>query len=280
MSAGRGPAWLFVPGDRPDRFAKAVASGADQVICDLEDAVLPAAKEPARDHVVGWLSTGGSAWVRVNPAGSSWHRDDVLGLAHCAGLQGVVVPKVESATDLEAVREVLTVPVAPLIESAAGVERVSAIVTADRVERLLLGTVDLAADLGCDEESDVVTHARCRLLLASRAAGRAAPVDGVTRALRDPGAVFADARRARREGFAGKLAIHPLQVEPIRSAFAPTPDEVAWAQGVIASAGGAAHGAVATSGLMVDAPVVERARRILAVAAAGTAAHETAEDEN
>lgn len=280
MSADRGPAWLFVPGDRPDRFAKAAASATDQVICDLEDAVLPAAKEAARDHVVGWLSAGGSAWVRVNPAGSSWHRDDVLGLARCAGLQGVVVPKVESAMDLEAVREVLTVPVAPLIESAAGVERVAEIVTADRVERLLLGTVDLAVDLGCDEESDVVTHAGCRLLLASRAAGRAAPVDGVTRALRDPGAAFADARRARREGFAGKLAIHPMQVEPIRSAFAPTPEEVAWAHGVVASAGGAAHGAVATSGLMVDAPVVERARRILAVAGAGAAAHETAEDRD
>ncbi|MEV3985388.1 CoA ester lyase [Nonomuraea sp. NPDC049758] len=260
MSTVRGPAWLFVPGDRPERFAKA-ASAADQIICDLEDAVAPTAKSAARDHVAGWLAAGGSAWVRVNPAGSPWHADDLRALVGCAGLRGVVVPKAESAADLQRVCDLLPVPSAALVESAAGVGRVAEMLAVERVERLMLGTVDLALDLGCEQESDVVRQVRSRLALESRAAGKPAPVDGVTMALRDYDATFADAGRARREGYAGKLAVHPVQAGAIRAAFAPSPEEVSWAREVIAAAG---QGAVAVGGVMVDAPVVERARRIVA----------------
>lgn len=277
MSATRGPVWLFVPGDRPDRFGNAIATGADQVIYDLEDAVAPAAKETAREHVTDWLAAGGSGWVRVNPVGTAWHREDLFGLGRCVGLRGVVVPKVESAADLEVVQDLLPVLVAALVESAEGVERLPEILAVDRVERLVLGAVDLAVDLGCDEESDVVNQVRGRLVLASRAAGRAAPADGVTTSLRDHAAALADARRARREGFAGKLAVQPIQVGAIRGAFAPSPDELAWAREVLASVDGSTHGAVAASGGLVDAPVVERARRLLA-GESGTA-HETGEED-
>lgn len=263
MSTTRGPAWLFVPGDRPERFAKAVATGTDQVICDLEDAVAPDDKQSARGHVADWLAGGGSAWVRINGAGTEWHRDDVAALAGCDGLRGVVMPKVESGADLALVRERLAVPVAALVESALAIERLSEVLAIDGVERLVLGTVDLALDLGCAEDSEVVAQARCRLVTASRAAGRPAPVDGVTRTLRDPEIVGADARRSRRDGFAGKLAVHPAQVDPIRAAFVPSTEELTWAHNVVAAAGRDGRGAHAVSGGMVDAPVLARAQRIL-----------------
>jgi citrate lyase subunit beta/citryl-CoA lyase len=277
MRATRGPAWLFVPGDRPDRFGKAVATGADQVIYDLEDAVAPAAKKLAQEHVADRLAAGGSGWVRVNSAATAWHRDDLLALGGCAGLRGVVVPKVESAADLDLVVELLPVPVAALVESAVGVERLPEILAVDGLERLVLGTVDLAVDLGCDEDSNVVNQVRCQMVLASRAAGRSAPVDGVTTSLRDHTVTQADARRARREGFAGKLAIHPAQVPAIRAAFAPSQGELAWAREVLAAVDGSVHGAVAAAGGLVDAPVVERARRLLDDE--GSAARAAAEED-
>lgn len=262
MNDVRGPAWLFVPGDRPDRFAKAVATGADQVICDLEDAVAPGDKDAARAHVAAWLGGDVSAWVRVNAAGTAWHREDVTALRGCAGLRGVVVPKVESAADLAFLREHLTVPVAALVETAVGVERLADVLAIDGVERLMLGSVDLAMDLGCAEDSEVVAQARGRLVTASRAAGLPAPVDGVTRTLRDPELVLAEARRARRDGFAGKLAVHPAQVEPIRTAYVPSREEIAWAREVVDAAADG-RGALAAAGGLVDAPVLARARRIL-----------------
>jgi citrate lyase subunit beta/citryl-CoA lyase len=192
-----------------------------------------------------------------------WHHADVAALVGCRGLRGVVVPKVESAADVALVRELLAVPVAALIETARGAERVAEVVALDGVERLLLGTVDLATDLACDEDSEVVAQIRCRLVTASRAAGRPAPVDGVTRTLRDTELVLAEARRSRRDGFAGKLAVHPAQVGPIQEAFLPSWDEVAWARQVVESAADDAHGALATAGDLVDAPVLARAQRIL-----------------
>ncbi len=264
MSITRGPVWLFVPGDRPERFDRASDSGADQVICDLEDAVADPAKVQARSHVVAWLTRDRSAWVRVNAPGSRWHQDDLIALTGCPGLVGVIVPKVESDADLERALAYLAVPVAPLVESARGVENLRSILAVERVERLLLGAIDLAVDVDCAEESDVMTHVRSRMVLASRAAGKQAPVDGVTRALRDQPATLADAARARREGFSGKLAIHPAQVVPIRAVFTPSADDVTWAATVLASVEVSEHGALAAAGDLVDAPVIERARRILA----------------
>lgn len=259
--------WLFVPGSRPDRFAKAAASDADEVICDLEDAVAPDEKEQARADVVAWLRGGGSGWVRLNAVGTRWHDDDVSALAGCAGLRGLVVPKAESPTALAALAAELPGPngLVALVESAIGVLRAVDLASCPGVERLAFGSIDFALDVDATEDDDSLLLARSTLVLASRAAGRASPLDGVTTALDDPQALAADARRSRRLGFGGKLCLSPRQVPVVAAQFRPSAHEVEWAQRVVAASDGGA-GVVATGGEMVDRPVLERARRVLATA--------------
>ncbi len=256
--------WLFVPGDRPDRFATAAAAGADAVILDLEDAVAPRHKEAARDHVVRWLGGAGTGWVRINAAGTPWYADDLATLAGCDGLRGVVVPKAEDGADLGAVGAHLgiDVGVVALVESAVGVHRAAEIAASRGVDRLAFGSIDYALDIGADGTWDSLLLARSALVIASRLAGIDPPVDGVTTALHEPEILAADVGRARGLGFTGKLCIHPAQVEAVARGFAPSADEVAWARRITAAADGA--GAVAVDGAMVDRPVLERARRILA----------------
>ncbi len=171
-----------------------------------------------------------------------------------------MLPKAETAADVAEAARAAGVPVVALIESARGVAGAREV--AGAAARLLFGSIDLAADLGCAEERDALLSARCEVVLASRLAGLPAPIDGVTPGYRDPAPVEADARYAARLGFGGKLLIHPAQIAPARAGFAPTEAEVAWAQRVLAAAEDGR--AVALDGAMVDAPVRMRAERILA----------------
>jgi len=279
--------WLFVPGDRPERFARARAAGAQEVICDLEDAVAASAKVQARANVAGWLADGGSAWVRINPVTTAEHTADVRALVGLPGLRGFVLPKAESPDDLTGFEQ----PVVALVETAFGVHRAFDLAAVPTVHRLALGSIDLAADLGAQETDAALLLARSTLVLASRVAARPAPIDGVTVALRDADRVRADAARARELGFGGKLCVHPAQIEPVMQGFAPDRRELAWARAVLAGADGAGStgtasaandsigngsgrsesvgagsgegGARRVDGVMVDRPVLERARRIL-----------------
>lgn len=260
--------WLFVPGDRPERFDKAAATGADAVILDLEDAVVPDAKETARDHVASWLSQGGDSpgrrgWVRLNAAGTPWYDADVAALAAAPGLAGLVVPKAEDVGALVALRDRLgpSVGIVALVESALGMYR--AVDIAGVVDRLAFGSIDYAVDVGAEHTPTALLHARSTLVFASRIAGIEGPVDGVTTALRDEELLAEDVAAARELGFTGKLLIHPAQVAPVGRGFAPTPDEVDWARRVLAAVEGGIAGAVSLDGAMVDKPVVDRARRIL-----------------
>lgn len=257
-------AWLFVPGDRPDRFAKATASGADQVILDLEDAVTTERKDIARAAVAEHLTGGARCWVRINAAGTPWHADDLAALQHLAPA-GLVVPKAESADSMSEIAHQLQagVGLVALVESAVGLEAVGAVAAHPRVDRLAFGSVDFALDIGADHVPEALLYARSRLVVASRAAGITAPLDGVTVTL-DAEATRADARLARSLGMGGKLCIHPSQVEPIRTAFLPSAAELAEARRVVEAADATTHGAVAVDGRLVDKPVVERARRLLA----------------
>lgn len=255
--------WLFVPGDRPDRFAKAASSGADAVVLDLEDAVAPAEKDQAREQVCRWLTHSGSGWVRVNAATTPWHAADVAALADCPGLLGLVVPKAEDPHVLSdlALRLPADTALVALVETALGVHRAVELASG-AADRLAFGSIDFAGDIGADGSWDSLLHARSGLVLASRVGGVAPPVDGVTTAIGDPARLASDVAAARGLGFTGKLCIHPGQVEAVRAGFAPGADEVAWAERVL-SAVGDAEGAVAVDGAMVDRPVVERARAIL-----------------
>lgn len=265
MSAVEAISWLFVPGSRPDRFAKAVASGAGAVILDWEDAVAPGEKDAARRATLDWLGTG-SAWVRVNGVGAATHRADLDALAGGpAGLRGVVLPKAEPDA-VVAVREALgaDVPLVALVETARGVVEIERLAASGLVGRIAFGSVDYALDVGSDESDESLAYARARIVTASRAFGLPAPVDGVTAEVADLDLAGRDAGRARRSGFGGKLCVHPAQVPVVEAAFLPTDAEVAWAVEVVARLAEDPSGVLVVGGLMVDVPVAARARRILA----------------
>lgn len=255
--------FLFVPGDRPERFDKAAAAGADLVIIDLEDAVGAEHKASARDAAVAWLSDGGSACVRVNAADSPEHDADLAALDDVEGLVAVVLPKASDAGAASAVAQQVGSPVVALVESAAGMLRAPEIAAADGVARLAFGHLDYAVDLGSDNGRTAMLHARSTLVLASRAAGLPGPVDGVTVALDDPAVLADDLAHAAELGLTGKLLIHPRQVEATHTAYRPSEDEVAWAQKVLAAVRRTSGGAVRVDADMVDAPVIARAQDII-----------------
>ncbi|HSW08945.1 HpcH/HpaI aldolase/citrate lyase family protein [Aquabacterium sp.] len=258
---------LFVPGTRADRFDKALAAGADAVIIDLEDAVAPADKAAARETVRGWLNAEKPVLLRINAADTAWFADD-LALCASPGVSAVVLPKAESAAQVATVRAAGARAVLPLIESAAGFAALNEISRAPGVQRLLFGSIDFQVDLGMrDALEDELLYFRAQIVLASRLAGIAAPIDGVSTAIDDSERLAADVQRAKRLGFAGKLCIHPRQVAGVHSGFAPTPDEVNWARRVLEVAAAAGGAAVALDGKMVDKPVILRAEAILREAA-------------
>jgi citrate lyase subunit beta/citryl-CoA lyase len=254
---------LFVPANRPERFAKAAASGADAVILDLEDAVAAEAKDRARAA----LDTGFTdlpVIVRINACGTEWHEADVAAVAALRPA-GVILPKAEDAEMVAGVAAALDgVPVIALVETARGLANARAMAAAG-VARLAFGSVDFCADLACAHLREVLLPVRLELVLASRLAGIAAPIDGVTVQLDDLSVSHDDAAHARALGMTGKLCIHPRQITEVRRAFAPTEKEIDWARRVIASGDGAAS----VDGAMVDEPVRIRARAILAEAGSG-----------
>lgn len=263
---------LFVPGSRPERFDKADASGADAVILDLEDAVAPADKDRARDAVLAHAAALKSpVIIRINAVGTPWHEADVDAVR---GLEGacVMLPKAERLEDIAGLtsRTGRALPVIALVESAAGLARLADILAAPGIVAVAFGSVDFSLDLACVHERQALLAARSEVVWRSRAANRAAPIDGVTTDIGSPEIAEDDARHAVKLGFGGKMAIHPRQIEPIRRAFCPSVEELAWAHAVL---GVVTTGeAVQVNGEMVDRPVIERARRILSRAGSATMA--------
>jgi citrate lyase subunit beta/citryl-CoA lyase len=258
---------LYVPGDRPERFDKAVATGAQLVILDLEDAVADAHKADAREAVASWLraraADGTVVQVRIN-AGEPL---DLAALAAVDAEFEIRVPKVESLSDLDAVtRAVPGHPLTALFETALGVEGALALAAHSAVTRLALGESDLASDLGT-RAPVAMDYARMRVLFAARAAGLPAPMLSAYPGIRDLDGLRADTERGRDLGWVGRTAIHPSQLPVIADVFRPDADQVAWAESVLAAT---ASGGVSTlpNGDMVDGAMVGRARSIQALAAA------------
>ena len=261
--------YLFVPGNRPARFAKALASGADAVVLDLEDAVADDSKGAARDAIADWAAPAAAAdrhrvVVRINHAASNHFADD-LRLLRALGLPNVMLAKAEHPEQLRALCAGLPgAQVLALVESARGVALADAVAQAQGVTRLVFGTLDLALDLDLDiaEHSDGLSYAASRLAIASRLAGLAAPVAGVTPQLVDEARLLADLAWSRRHGCGAKLCIHPSQVAPVHRALAPSPQALDWARRVLA-ADAASPGAARLDGRMIDRPVVLQAQRTL-----------------
>jgi len=261
--------YLFVPGNRPERFAKALGSGADRVVLDLEDAVALPAKGEARDAIARWSAQAGDAdrariVVRINDARASAFADDVR-LLREARIESVMLPKAESADHVQAVRAAVPqARVLPLVESASGVANVQQVAGAEGVACLVFGTLDYALDLDLDiaDSPEGLAHAASVLALASRVAGLSAPVAGVTPQLDDERRLLADLAWARRHGFGAKLCIHPRQVAPILDALTPGAEALDLARRVLA-AEAASPAAAQLDGRMIDRPVVLQAERTL-----------------
>lgn len=263
--------FLFVPGNRPERFEKAVRAGADAVILDLEDAVPAADRDAARAAICSqWEALAALRLplvVRINSEGSPAFEADVQAVAALPGLAGVVLPKAESAATLQRLHERLPgVALVPLIESAAGLDAVKAIAAAPGVLRLAVGHIDFMADLGisCSEDESELLPLRFAVAMATRLAQLAPPIDGVTVQTGDDERLRIETLRARRLGYGGKLCIHPKQPAGVHAAFAPSEQEVAWARRVVEADARSGGAAVQLDGRMVDAPVVLQARRTLA----------------
>ncbi|WP_345812820.1 CoA ester lyase [Paraburkholderia sp. PREW-6R] len=259
--------YLFVPGDRPERFAKALDTGADAVVIDLEDAVAPAAKATARDTLRQWLASADTSRVivRVNASGTPWHGEDVA-MVRDARVPVVMLPKSESAQQLGDVAARLSPPVrlVALVETVAGVVAMREIAAAPSVARLAFGTVDFCGDAGIEGLGVELDYVRSQMVIESRFAGLAAPVDGVTLELDNADRLAQDVASARRFGFGGKLCIHPRQVDAVNRGFAPSEEERRWAARVMAACAEHPQGAFAVDGKLVDRPVIERAKRIAA----------------
>ncbi|HEY8904733.1 MAG TPA: CoA ester lyase, partial [Rhodoferax sp.] len=260
MSIQQPLTYLFVPGNRPERFAKALASGADRVILDLEDAVAFADKANAREAIAGWVASLAAndverLLVRINDAASPWHGDDVLWLQP-SSINHIMLSKCESP---EQVAQVLAhMPpgssVLPLIETVRGVLAANAIAQARQVDRLAFGSLDYLLDLDLPGPGFALDAAALTIAMASRAAELPPPVAGVTPEL-DAGQVQHDLAHARALGFGAKMCIHPTQVAVVREAFTPDAQTLAWAQRVVTQwqqSNGV--GAIQVDGKMVDKP--------------------------
>ena len=263
---------LFVPAHRADRYSKALASGADTVVIDLEDSVAPNAKDAARaalDAAWDGLDNRERILIRINAIDSVEFADDA---ALCASLRpaGVLVPKAEHDDSLSALHERLGgLALVPMIESATGWVNLQAIACARGTARLAFGNIDFQADLGMTASDDEheLGPVRLALVAASRVAGIAAPIDGVTVETGDAARVTMATRRCRRFGFTGKLCVHPDQIAAVHVAFAPDAAEVAWARRVLEAAEAGGGAAAQIDGRMIDRPVILLAERTLALAA-------------
>lgn len=251
---------LFVPADRPDRFAKAAASGADAIVIDLEDAVRHAAKTDARANLGVAQGLDVDIIVRINGFGTEWFEEDIQAVRAC-GAAAIMLPKADDP-DVVAIahRASRRTPIIALLETARVVGMESRIAQAEGVVQLAFGTQDLAAELGCSPRSRLFDSVRLALVAASAQAGLAPPLDGVDPVFDDGDRLTCDARDLVEIGFAGRLLIHPLQVLPTARGLAPTASEVAVARRIAETVGGASQ----VDGRMVDQPVRRQAERVLA----------------
>ncbi|MER7484645.1 CoA ester lyase [Streptomyces sp. NPDC126497] len=265
--------WLYAPGDRPFVVAKALASGADVVVIDLEDAVAPDRKAYARSATAELLRDPQPVpvHVRVNALSGPWARADLAALASAPGLSGLRLPKVSSPADVVRVaRRAASArggppPLYALLETALGIERAHAVATAHPSLRgIAIGEADLRADLGVRDDAGL-DWSRSRVVVAARAAGLAPPVQSVHPDIRDLDGLRASCARGRALGFLGRSAIHPCQLEIIERAYLPTEQEIEQAETVVEAAATNPGAQALPDGTFVDTAAVRAARRTLSL---------------
>lgn len=266
---------LFVPAVRPDRYAKALATGADAVCVDLEDGVAAGAKDEARGHAVALLTdraqTTAEVSLRINDVKTELGQKDLAVLANSgARPDALMLPKVAGADEIRQVVSALSawgpLPLIAQIETAHGVASAIQIASASpSVSAVFFGAIDLSADLGCAVEWDSLLYARSQVVLAAGVAGVSA-LDSPFMDVSAPDQLADESRRVRRLGFVGKAAIHPTQVPVIQAAFSPSPEEVAWARKVVEAYDRQDGGVLLVEGQLIERPVIRAAHRTLLAA--------------
>ena len=266
--------WLFVPADSEKKIAKALDSEADAIIFDLEDSIAPANKAKARELLkeLPERSGGPQCWIRINPIGSDFHKDD-LHLIGVAQIHGIVLPKAESGADVtQLAHRTGNIPVHAIVtETAASLfGLLSYRDPKSPLAAMSWGAEDLSAALGASSKYDAdgelsFTYKLARsLCLAGAVAAGVQPVDGVFADFKDEDGLRAESEAARREGFTGKLAIHPAQVSVINAAFTPSDEEVRHAEEIVAAFEAQPNaGVLSVGGKMVDRPHLVQAQRVL-----------------
>lgn len=279
--------YLYVPGNRERMLARAPTVGADALILDLEDSVPPSEKAATRGLVAAAIprlaAQGQRVYVRINALGGGLAEDDLAAVV-VPGLEGIALPKVEAASEVAHVAQILdrleherglapgSLQVRALIETPEGLLSAREIARAPRLTAISLGAEDFLSVLGVSRSRTGVEllYARSHIVVAAHAAG-VDPIDSVYVDIDDEEGLLEDTRLARQLGFKARSAIHPRQVGPIQKVFTPSDEEVTWARRVIAAyrqAEALGHASVAVDGKMIDIPIVERAQRLLARAAA------------
>jgi citrate lyase subunit beta/citryl-CoA lyase len=255
--------YLFVPATRSERIEKALATSADVVIVDLEDAVGPDQKSSARDHL-RTLTPSRPCYIRINDVTSEYFNDDVAFLNACGWVSGVILSKVQSREQVAQLMGLLErdVAVEALVESAQGIMAADDIASSG-VRRLLLGSADYSSELGVEPTEQLLAYPRSRLAVASAAARIARPVDGPTLELEDMARIESDTLAARRLGMGAKLCVHPRQLPIVEAVFGSLASQKEWARGVLAAFEASGGGVISLNGEMIDAPVAARARTIL-----------------
>lgn len=275
--------YLFVPATSGRKIDKAYASAADAIIVDLEDAVAVSEKPAARAALATLVPQAPArpTWIRINAVGTPFCFEDLQACCR-PGVTGLILPKVESAEQVRMVDWILSnveraralpergIALAGIVETALGLQRVNESAAASpRLRRIMFGAVDLAADLAIDLGDDVgaTSQARFAIACASRAAGLEAPVDTAYTDIANLDGLRSTTQRAKALGYTGKACIHPAQIAVVNEVFTPSAAELAWAQKVVRAFDEAERqglAAVALEGQMLDYPVVEKARRLLA----------------
>ncbi|MBY6540908.1 CoA ester lyase [Rhodococcus sp. BP-349] len=264
VAADKARSWLLVPASKPELFTPAAESAVDAVILDIEDAVAPGAKPAARDAVVSWLRAGGRAWVRINDATTPYWADDLDALRGIDTLEGVMLAKTESGSQVEATADRLGhgCRIVALVESAMGLEAAPEIARAEATFRLAFGSGDFRRDTGMSDDPMAMAYPRARLVVSSRAARLPGPIDGPTLAVNDS-MLSRDSQLTVSMGMTGKLCMHSDQGPIVNRELAPSAADVAWARDVIAQLGEDGSGVRDGS----DLPRLAKAKKITAQAA-------------
>lgn len=254
--------YLFVPGDRPERFPKAVASGPDVLVLDLEDAVGPDNKAQARDCVADWLAQGNTAMLRVNAMETPWYEED-MAVATAYPQASVMLPKADAYSATHTLGLLPRCRLVALLETIDGYMNLASLAKVSGLQRIAFGSVDFSTESGIVDTGHALTAVRTQIVLASRHAGLPAPIDGVSLELQDEGLMREAALESRSLGFGAKLCIHPRQVAAVNEAWRPAQADVDWAERVVQAFKKSGGNATSVDGQMVDKPVYERATQIL-----------------